>query len=565
MNRFTLGVIAGGALGVGGLVYWLAIGDAVSLKDDLRFIMPFTLEWTFLLMVGGFAVNFRGIRELLPPRRFIPVIVFFVALVTVSFLPPRTHRIYFDEDIYQNVAQNILWEGRAQMCNQGMIQAGLFTCEAWEYNKEPNAFPFLLSAVFRVSGVDESAAHRLNHWLFALGAIAVYWIAGVLFERTGVALGAALVYILTPQNLLWSATVAVEPGAAGAVGIGAWIYFCKKPSWAAGIFGASALAFASQFRPESGLVLAVAVITMLLLAPGLLRRRVAYGSALLLFLLLVPHFAHLWSVRNEDWGSSEAKFSAKYAEQNWKTNARYYVEGRDFPAFFTLAALLGLLYPRRKRRAAVPFVWFALLFGIFVPFYAGGYRYGADVRFAALSAAPLAILAGAGLGMVSEWLVRRFHSSRWLRGVPYGLAVYAFTHYLPLVKAVGMEGWQARADHDVARAMVEKLPENSILLTHNPGMIQVMGQSAAQVSLVSYQPTRVDHFFDRFPGGVYFHYNFWCNVDDEVQVQFCSDILGRYQTQVLMEESAGYYRYVLHRLLPRSEPPPPPAPPAHQG
>ena len=423
--------------------------------------MPRALEWTFLLMVAGFAVNFRGIRDLLPPRRFVALAVFFVALVTVSFLPSRTHRIYFDEDIYQNVAQNILWEGRSQMCNEGMIQAGLFTCEAWEYNKEPNAFPFLLSAVFRVSGVDESASHRLNHWLFALGAIAVYWIAGVLFEKISVALGAALVYILTPQNLLWSATVAVEPGAAafGAVGIGAWIYFCKKPSWAAGIFGAAALAFATQFRPESGLVLAVAAIAMLLLAPGLLRRREAYGCALLLFLLLVPHSRIFGRYATRSGGSTEAKFSTEHVKRNWETNAGYYVEGRDFPASFTLAALLGLLYPRRKRQVAVSFVWFALLFGIFIPFYAGSYRYGADVRFAVLSVAPFAILAGAGLGVVSEWLARRFNRSRWLRLAPYGLAVYAFTHYLPLVKAVGMEAWQARADHDTARAMVEQFPK----------------------------------------------------------------------------------------------------------
>ena len=71
MNRFTLGVIALGAVGVSGLVFWLTTGDSVSLKDDLRFITPRTLEWTFLLMVAGFAANFRGIRELLPPRRFV--------------------------------------------------------------------------------------------------------------------------------------------------------------------------------------------------------------------------------------------------------------------------------------------------------------------------------------------------------------------------------------------------------------------------------------------------------------------------------------------------------------
>ena len=73
MNRFTLSVIALGALGVGALVAWLVTGDAFSIKDDLRFIMPRSLEWTFLLMVAGFAVNFRGIRESLPAKRFLPL------------------------------------------------------------------------------------------------------------------------------------------------------------------------------------------------------------------------------------------------------------------------------------------------------------------------------------------------------------------------------------------------------------------------------------------------------------------------------------------------------------
>ena len=563
-HRFPLVLVAVAALGMGGLVSWLGTSDAVTLKDALRFIAPRSLELTFILLVAGVAANYRGIRDSLPPHRVLPIVMFLAALVAVSFLPPRTHRIYFDEDIYQNVAQNIVWQGRAQMCNEGFLDGGVFTCEAWEYNKEPNAFPFLLSVVFRFTGVDEAAAHRLNHWIFALGAMAVYWVAGLSFDKTRAAFGASLVYILIPQNLLWGATVAAEPSAAtfGAIGVGAWIYFCRAPSWRAALFGASALAFASQFRPESGLVLAVAAAATVLIAPSLLRRREAYGGALLVFLLLVPHFAHMWAVRNENWGSSEAKFSMSYAAGNSKTNTRYYVEGLDFPPYFALAALLGLFYPGRRRHVAAALIWFVLLFGIFIPFYAGSYRYGADVRFAFVSSAPLAILAGAGLGFASDWLTRRLSRLRWVGLVPYALAVYVFSQFLPLVKAVGSEGWQARADHEAALAMVQTLPEDAVLLTHNPGMIQVMGHSAAQASLVSYQPARVDGFFDRFPGGVYFHYNFWCNVADEVQNEFCNDVLATYPTQVLMEESAGFYRYVLYRLLPNSSPPPfdPPLP-----
>ncbi len=41
-------------------------------------------------------------------------------------------------------------------------------------------------------------------------------------------------------------------------------------------------------------------------------------------------------------------------------------------------------------------LWFVLFWGIFLFFYAGSYRYGADVRFALLSFMPLAVLAGIG-------------------------------------------------------------------------------------------------------------------------------------------------------------------------
>ena len=74
--------------------------------------------------------------------------------------------------------------------------------------------------------------------------------------------------------------------------------------------------------------------------------------------------------------------------------------------------------------------------------------------------------------------------------------------------------------------------------------------------MATYQPAKVDEFFRRFPGGVYFHFNFWCNVPDPVQNAFCTKILETYPTQVIEERSAGTYRYVLHRLMPRREAPP---------
>ncbi len=563
-DRLAVGVGLGFALVLLVLGFWLSTSTAEGVKDSLRFLSPRAAEIAFLLLLAGAALSASEIRDSLPSKSFFyPGAAFLLAFLAVALVPPSTHRIYYDEDIYENVAQNIIWTGQAQMCNEGTIEANTFRCDSHEYNKEPNAFPFLLSLAFRLTGVRESAAHSLNHLVFALGAAALFWLSAMLFERVSAGLGAALVYTLTPQNLLWGATVAAEPGAAAfaALGASAFVLFSRRPSWRTGLFSASALAFASQFRPESGLILAVAVGVVLLLAPGLLRQRALWATALLTFTLLVPQLAHTWAVRHDRWGSAEtAKFSLDFAKANLGPNTRYYAGGEDYPRLFTGLALLGLLCPGRRRESFTVLLWFLLFFGIFVPFYAGSYRYGADVRFSLMSATPLAALAGAGLG----WLASRLGR---FSAAPYLLTIYAASAYLPFTRAIGRESWASRADHAAAVRMVAEVPADGIVLTHNPGMIHVMGRSAAQTSISTYQPGRVDELFHRFPGGVYFHYNFWCNVDDPVQNEFCRQVLASFKTRVILEESSGFYRFVLYRLLPRSAPPPPmsPAPPEGAG
>jgi hypothetical protein len=558
-SKPAIATALGFALTAATLGIWLLSTTPEAAKETLRFLSPRAAELAFLLLLAGIAASFAEIRESLPSKRlFYPVLVALLAVAAVRLVPPRTHRIYYDEDIYQNVAQNIVWHGRAQMCNEGTLEAQTFQCDASEYNKEPNAFPFLLSLAFRLAGVRESAAHLLNHLVFALGAVSLFWLSSMMFGSALAGAGAALVYTLTPQNLLWGATVAAEPGASAfaALAVGGVALFCRRPSWRTGLFAASALAFASQFRPESGLVLGVAAAHVLLVARDLAKRPVLWGTALLTAVLLLPQLGHIWAVRHEKWGASEQKFSLEAAKANIEPNVDYYVGGRDFPRLFTGLALLGLLFPARRRETVSVLVWFALFFAIFIPFYAGSYRYGADVRFSLLSSTPLAALAGAGLGSLAGWLRSRGRS-KWIAAAPFALVLYAASAYLPFTRAVGPESWASRADHAAALRMVAQVPEDGIVLTHNPGMIHVMGRSAAQTSIATYHPGRIDDFFRRFPGGVYFHYNFWCNVDDPVQNDFCRKLLATFKTRVLVEESAGFYRFVLYRLLPQSAPPPP--------
>jgi 4-amino-4-deoxy-L-arabinose transferase-like glycosyltransferase len=538
---------------------WLGFTETQKLKEQLAWLTPIAIQISFLLLVtGGWAARKTVARTLRGAGRAVGILAI-AALIAVSLFPPRTHRIYYDEDIYQNVAQNVLWRGKAQMCNEGTVEHGRYECVATEYNKEPNAFPFLLSFVFRFTGVNETSAHILNHLLFALGVVCAYWVGILLFRDRRAALAAAAIYLLTPENLLWGATVAVEPGAAtfAALAVGAWLLFLEDASVATALFAAGSIAFASQWRPESVLILVVAAFATLILKPARLLGLQLYATALLVLFLLLPHLGHLWAVRNQGWGSGEeGKFALVYVLDNLRANVWYFVEGKEFPLYFCLLAIVGLATFRNWRQKPIPLLWFLLFFGIFIPFHAGSFRYGADIRFSLLSAMPVALLGGLGAAWLADRLEGWFRDRRWVATVPLVVAVYVFTAYLPLVRSVGREAWEARADHDIAREMIELVPDRSMVLTHNPGMLHVMGQSAAQTSHVAYQPSKVDHFFRQFPGGVYFHFNFWCNVHDPVQNEFCTKVLKTYPTQVIEEWSAGMNRYVLYRLLPRRGNPP---------
>lgn len=551
---------------------WLIVGlgglEPGGLRGRLAWWSPLACELAVVLMFVGAIGARRSLAKLLPPKALgVSFVVGVIAFIVVSWLPPRTHRIYYDEDIYQNVAQNILFEGKAQMCNEGVLAHGWFDCWAGEYNKEPNAYPFLLSLAYRFTGVDEWVAHAMNRVHLGLAVASICLLAFLHWQSLLAALTASLIFAGLPVNLLWSATAAVEPGAAAwsiVAVLGACVFLRETNTWTL-LLGVGATVFAAQWRPESIMIFGVVSAVVVLERPGARRKELLIFAALSLF-LLIPHLLHLWAVRAEGWGADDgAKFAWRYVVPNARANLRYLVEGREMPRLVILLALVGTaMHWNRPRRLVLPLVWFALFFGIFLAFHAGSYRYGADIRFALVSHAPVALAAGAGALWVSRLLSRRL-SAPVSALVPVLALLHSMSGYLPLVRTLGAEAHEARADHMAAEAMLHQLPDASIVLSHNPGMWHVLGASSLQSSYATYQPSLVDGLFRRFSGGVYFHYNFWCEAGDEAQEAFCSRILESYETRVVHEQPSGFKRFILYRVLPNVALPPPmgltPSPP----
>jgi hypothetical protein len=561
LRREWMAVALGWGIAASSLTFWLLSTSTGTLREQLKLAQFWSLELCAILGVSCAVIVWRSLfRDV---ERVDTVRMAMLAGVAVSltlFVAPRTNRIFYDEQIYQSIGQNLSDLRLAQICNDGSVEYGRLQCLSGEYNKQPYGYPHLLSVAYRLFGVSPAAAFVVNALAMAAIVCAVYMLVWLLFRDRDAALFAGLVLALTPHQIIWSATAAVEPSASLATVValvGAGHYQRFGGTAALGAAAVSA-AYAIQFRPESLLALPVAGLLAWPRLRGDLRRPHGWWAGLLFLVLAAVPFAHLFAVRHLEWGANAARFSFGYVPANLRVNGWFYLFDARFPAIFTLLALVGLAWsakppaveaadhhPAFGRERAAMAVYFALFFGIGLVFYAGSYNYGADVRYSLMTYPPIAVLAGLGAARLLRTAGRTGSAAR-----PLMLTALAFVFlwYAPLVRATTEEAWAARADVRFARELAGELPANSYVLTHNPNMFQLWGVNAGQLPLIVQSPAYVRFLTSRYTGGVFVHWNFWCNVQDPVHPEFCRKALALGTVELVREYRERDQRFALYRL-----------------
>ena len=547
-------------VGAGGVV-WLVRRPTGDLRELLRHWQFWSLEATAFTLFGLSSVVLpKFIASLRLERRdlFLPLAASVLACVLAGLVAPRTNRIYYDEHIYEGIGQNLSDLRLAQMCNDGTVEYGVLQCWRGEYNKEPYGYPYLLSLVYRLTGVHEETAFKVNVVLVGLLVWVVFLLTTALTERPEVGGIAAIIAALIPDQLRWSHSAAAEPSAAlaCACAVLAAAAFVRLRSTPALLCTVVAGAFAVQFRPEAALVVPVIVIVIALLAPGEFRQPRFWWAGGLALVLLTVHLGHLAAVRNEGWGSGGPKFSLDYLQGNLSSNGWFYLADGRFPVFYSVLAGAAWLNRRMRRPVLIATAYFLLFWGIFLLFYAGSYNYGADDRFSLMTYPSLAVLAGIGACGLVEWFEGTGRLPVAAKHAALAIIGLQFLWYLPFVRSTGEEAWGARADVEFARVVAKDLPRNSFVLTHNPGMFHLWGISAGQASIAASEAEYAANILaPRYAGGVFFHWNFWCNVADPLQQSFCNGVLERFPHTLVRENRVRNYRYALYRLdLPPESP-----------
>jgi hypothetical protein len=529
---------------------WTLWTPAWVLRQQLVVLQFWSLNIGVVLAVASSILVLRDVFRLIDRRGLLAMMLAVFAGVALTLgVAPRTNRIFFDEQIYQNVGQNLADLGRAQMCNDGAIVRGHLRCSSAEYNKQPYAYPHLLSLAYRVFGAGETPAFVVNAAAMGLSICGVYVLGAVLFSNRVAAFFAALILALTPQQLIWSASAAAEPSASAAciAALVAAACFVRLPTTRSLVALVIIAAYAIQFRPESLLIVAVIAVLIWQRARSELTSPRFWWAGLLFVALATVHLAHTASVRNEGWGTTQARMSLSYVADNLRANGWFYLADARFPAAYTALALFGLWGGRRDAGRLTLACYFLLFFGIALLFYAGSYDYGADVRYSLATYPPLAILGGLGLGRLAHLLKRSPLGPISVAAVTVAL-VGQFLWYLPVVRSSADGAWAARADVEFARTLVRDLPPNAYVLTQDPGMFQLWGVSAGQTSLAVNEPARLDDLERRYTGGLYLHWNFWCNVQDPIQRGFCARILELRTARKVREQWTRDQRYALYRL-----------------
>jgi hypothetical protein len=271
-----------------------------------------------------------------------------------------------------------------------------------------------------------------------------------------------------------------------------------------------------QTRPE-GLLL------LLPLAIAFMRRDAPWSVALpVLAVTLLPHALLMATVSGESWGAAGPKFALDHLPLNTSDNVGYWlaatVRGTVFapPRLVGILALVGVLLlaldaRKTPRLFLVLLAWLAPLFLIFLPFYAGSYFYGADVRFSILVLAPIALLAGEAIERAATAAFRAVPNAPW-RGA---LATFAAT-VVPLLLIAGPlldlgvvthEARQSRADHAAVALFSGDLPDSAIVIAHTPAMWAMHGVAATQLAWIERRPGLIEHLAQRYP--LYYHVSYW--------------------------------------------------------
>jgi hypothetical protein len=342
------------------------------------------------------------------------ILIFFIAF-SLLFVSP-VEQLYFDENIYQGIAINMLKNGNALWCQYGT--GDLTHCYVNSLYHDPVGWSAFIAIAFGIFGIGIRTSYNLELLAGAASVVFIFLVSSLLVKRKGFAVLTTLALAMMPQLFIWSRTQAdldLPMMMFAELSFFLFLVFMKRKS----IYSLAAFVFSvdllSYMRIEAMLLVGVFAVLFVAFGDsgiattvreriGELRRSIesntAVLSVLLIFIiLLVPQIYYITiEAQNPAYGQglNQSVVSLANFKININTNLPFLfgqINGINmYPTAFhytiTSLAILGgvlLAFDKKIRNRfgilLLILLWFLSYFIFYTAFYAGSATYGVDSRF----------------------------------------------------------------------------------------------------------------------------------------------------------------------------------------
>jgi len=496
------------------------------------------------------------------------LIVFLLALLIREFIPPKTTRLFFDEDIYLDMAKQILTHFSSCLCDYG----DKFSCFKCELMKWPVAHPFIISIAFLLFGVNEVVARHFAIFLASLSAFFVYLSSFLLSRKNEIAFFSSLILALLPIHILWSPTMTADLTFSFLISFLLFfmILSIKLNDFKIHFLSLLALVLVAQAKTEGIVLIPLYFISQFLLNKnyfGTIKSKTYISFVFLSLSLLSVYFLHtFYSWRVDTWGASGEKMSFSYLKQNiypnigfWfevsKERDKWAYEGKQLyhPPIFTVLAIIGAIYLFKKERKnlLLLLLWFSSFFSLYSSFYAGSVYYGVDVRYVLPQLIPFSLLSGYGAFYLSAFLSKVIKREFSVFIITL-LLLLLFSLYIPKMHVSDdqiKESYSARLYRKFVINFASNYSDECYFISHVSSIYSWLGKGHLQIWYV-YLPEFDEIVKEKC---VLFDEGYWCAIKVD-ESRSCVEFKDKYKLELLQKiiDEKENKVYSMYRVYPAS-------------
>jgi 4-amino-4-deoxy-L-arabinose transferase-like glycosyltransferase len=528
------------------------------------------------------------------------LIIAYFLIFSLLYVSP-VEQLYFDENIYQGIAVNILSSGSSLWCLFG--SGYLHQCYVQAVYHDPVGWSFFIAIAFALFGISTNTAFAMELLAGSLSILAVFLVSSALFKSRRISLISAFSLALLPGVITWSrtqASVDLPFMLFTLISLFFLAVFAERRSNKTFLLAVLSLVMVIYLRIEAILLLPVFFAAYFILGSGSIKENIVQKAGYLkrsllgdekfllivlaLVMLLAPQIYYIhYELQNPNYGqNSSPLFSLHTMHKNLIENSSFLLGMSNFyPAIFngivTIASLLGIAYAVLQRkdnmmRPAVLSLGILFLFYMlfYASFYAGGANYGVDSRFMLELMPEIAIFSALGIEGTyrfiswSASLARRRRRARTrkqqkagaMHAALYVLIVALFLLY-PFSTTLGQitqkpqtmpQEYQPYSATEFIYNNYEAVPSNCLVFSFTPEMWYDLGRSSASISYIyaGADNQTIRNYISSY-SCFDFDYGYWCSVPGTSST--CSSIMHKYSlTQLATQTTSEGKTFAIYRI-----------------